>query len=434
MNVKCKRLKGILLLLIVIAILSSNLTVYADSSVTDWCTVRIKQGGVGRGSGCTVVSLELLCQNSGTIKDEYKLDGDITSATDTYTSFDNACTFHTGDSWILGNFTSGAGAVTNATWSTDVTTAENNIDTGDYNGVTVITGVGNKNFKDMEVSEQLSALKGFWNAGYFVVFCVEYTGNVQHNNGIEGFWANHATMLAGLDDSTIYLNDPASGSIVNYNELHDRDEGDKYNLVYIITFKNDKTAPNTLSSGGDAQVTEQDKTNVTNMGLNAGTFYSESDLSAYVKLNEVDISAMLPKSREDLSQNELENLASWENNVNNSKKEYGFIAWMRIIVMWVGIIFTIYIFLLYLAYWFDKLNSLIDLDVLSIMTFGRLHVAIDDKEANFSLGKKQDRMTVNHKDILFICITGLIFGTLLITGTFYKIVANFVNFILRKLG
>lgn len=434
MNVKCKRLKGLLLLFLTVLLCGSNLTAYANSSVADWCTVRINQKGVGRGSGCTVVSLELLCQNSGTIKDEYKLDGDITSTTDTYTSFDNACTFHTGDGWILGNFTSGAGEVTNATWSTDIATEENNADTGDYSGVTVVTGVGNKNFKDMKVDEQLSAIKGFWNAGYFVVFCVEYIGNVQHNNGRDGFWANHATMLAGLDDSTIYLNDPASGSIVSYNELHDREEGNKYNLVYIVTFKNDKTAPNKLSSGGNAQITKQDTTNVTNMGLNAGTFYSESDLSAYVKLQEVDVSAMLPKDRSSLSQNELENLSSWEDNVKNSNREYGFIAWMRIIVMWVGIIFTIYIFLLYLAYWFDKLNSIIDLDVLSILTFGRLHVAIDDKEANFSLGKKQDRMTVNHKDMLFICITGLIFGTLLITGTFYKLVAGFVNFILRKLG
>lgn len=434
MNVKCKRLKGLLLLFLTVLLCGSNLTAYADSSVADWCTVRINQKGVGRGSGCTVVSLELLCQNSGTIKDEYKLDGDITSTTDTYTSFDNACTFHTGDGWILGNFTSGAGEVTNATWSTDIATEENNADTGDYSGVTVVTGVGNKNFKDMKVDEQLSAIKGFWNAGYFVVFCVEYIGNVQHNNGRDGFWANHATMLAGLDDSTIYLNDPASGSIVSYNELHDREEGNKYNLVYIVTFKNDKTAPNKLSSGGNAQITKQDTTNVTNMGLNAGTFYSESDLSAYVKLQEVDVSAMLPKDRSSLSQNELENLSSWEDTVKNSNREYGFIAWMRIIVMWVGIIFTIYIFLLYLAYWFDKLNSIIDLDVLSILTFGRLHVAIDDKEANFSLGKKQDRMTVSHKDMLFICITGLIFGTLLITGTFYKLVAGFVNFILRKLG
>lgn len=165
-----------------------------------------------------------------------------------------------------------------------------------------------------------------------------------------------------------------------------------------------------------------------------GAYYTEEQISSYIRLaDELNIQKeYLDKAdRSNLSQSDLENLASWENNVNNSKKEYGFIAWMRIIVMWVGIIFTIYIFLLYLAYWFDKINSLIDLDVLSILTFGHLHVAMDEKEANFSLGKKQDRVTVNHKNMCFICITGLIFGTLLITGTFYKIISNFVNIILR---
>ncbi len=432
MNVKCKRLKGFLLVLMTIFILNSNLTVYADSSVADWCTVQINQNGVGRGSGCTVVSLELICQNSGVIKDEYKLSGAITDATAEYTAFDNACTFHNGDSWVIGSFTSGAGSVTNATWTNETSVTGDMPDTADYNSVSAITGVGSKNFKDMSYEEQVSAMKAFWNAGYFVVFCVEYKWVGQESNGPDGFKAAHATMLAGVDDTDIYINDPANGQVCLYKDRSAK--GGDYNLMYILCFKNDKTAPNTLSSGGDAQVTEQDKTNVTNMGLNAGTFYSENDLSAYVKLQEVDVSAMLPKSREGLSQNELENLVSWENNVTNSKREYGFIAWMRIIVMWLGIIFTIYIFLLYLAYWFDKLNSLIDLDVLSILTFGRLHVAIDNREANFSLGKKQDRMTVSHKDMLFICITGLIFGTLLITGTFYKIVAGFINFILRSLG
>lgn len=167
-----------------------------------------------------------------------------------------------------------------------------------------------------------------------------------------------------------------------------------------------------------------------------GGYYSEEQLSSFIKLREDNIQSdyLDNATRDNLSQSDLSNLANWEDNAKNSKREYGFIAWMRIIVMWLGIIFTIYIFLLYLAYWFDKLNSIIDLDVLSIMTFGRLHVAIDDKEANFSLGKKQDRMTVNHKDMLFICITGLIFGTLLITGVFYKIVTNFVNMILRWIG
>ena len=166
------------------------------------------------------------------------------------------------------------------------------------------------------------------------------------------------------------------------------------------------------------------------------SYWSEEELSAYMKLAEINIQQeYLDKAtRDKLSQNDLENLSSWENNVTNSKMEDNFITRMRIIVMWLGIFFTIYIFLIYLAYWFDKVNSIIDIDVLSILTFGRLHVAIDDKEATYSLGKKQDHVTVNHKDICFICITGLIFGVLLITGKFYKLVAGLVNFILRKLG
>lgn len=226
----------------------------------------------------------------------------------------------------------------------------------------------------------------------------------------------------------------------NYSSQKKYQDGDKRNQYSSSIYEAlVGTAPADGGTSGDGTTSTNsdstDKENIKQQLLATG-YYTEEQLSSYIKLNETNIAEqyLTKATRDNLSQSDLENLASWEDNVNNSKNEYGFIAWMRIIVMWVGIIFTIYIFLLYLAYWFDKLNSIIDLDVLSIMTFGRLHVAIDDKEANFSLGKKQDRMTVNHKDMLFICITGLIFGTLLITGAFYKIVANFVNMILRWIG
>lgn len=189
-------------------------------------------------------------------------------------------------------------------------------------------------------------------------------------------------------------------------------------------------------AGGTTSDGKTDENDVTAIANVMSGYWSEEQLSSYIKLTENNIQAdyLDNATRDNLSQKDLESLFSWQNNVNNAKHEYGFIAWMRILVMWIGIIFTIYIFFLYFAYWFDKLNSIIDLDVLSILTFGRLHVAMDDKEANFSLGRKQDRMTVNHKDMLFICIAGLIFGVLLITGKFYQLVAGLVNFILRKVG
>lgn len=190
---------------------------------------------------------------------------------------------------------------------------------------------------------------------------------------------------------------------------------------------------------GDAPANNNDPDGVNDSTAVLNTmsgYWSEDQISAYIELTEDNIQEeyLNEATRENLSQNDLYNLVQWEDKVRFDKKEDGFIAFMRILVMWVGIIFTIYIFLIYLAYWFDKLNSIIDLDVLSILTFGRLHVAMDEKEANFSLGRKQDRMTVNHKNICFICITGLIFGTLLITGKFYQMVYLLVLFIRQRLG
>lgn len=249
--------------------------------------------------------------------------------------------------------------------------------------------------------------------------------------GMEGF------MVAF--ERCVYGNYTCQKVTPNYSTPYKYQDGDKRNqysnsiyTALVGTAPADNSSSSGNNSSGDSTQSQEDvKTQLLSTG-----YYTEEQLSSYIRLNETNIDAeyLVNATRDNLSQSDLENLASWENNVSNSKKEYGFIAWMRIIVMWVGIIFTIYIFLLYLAYWFDKLNSLIDLDVLSILTFGRLHVAIDDREANFSFGRKQDRMTVNHKDMCFICITGLIFGTLLITGTFYKIIANLVNIIHRWIG
>ena len=250
--------------------------------------------------------------------------------------------------------------------------------------------------------------------------------------GMEGFMVAFERCVGG--DYTCQKVTPSYSSQKKYQ---DGDKRNQYSSSIYEALVGTAPADSGATSDGSNNTNPDstDKDNIKQQLLASG-YYTEEQLSSYIKLKETNIAEqyLTRATRDNLSQSDLENLASWEDNVNNSKKEYGFIAWLRIIVMWVGIIFTIYIFLLYLAYWFDKLNSIIDLDVLSIMTFGRLHVAIDDKEANFSLGKKQDRMTVNHKDMLFICITGLIFGTLLITGVFYKIVSNFVNMILRWIG
>lgn len=167
-------------------------------------------------------------------------------------------------------------------------------------------------------------------------------------------------------------------------------------------------------------------------------YWTEDQLSAYCKLCEINIQSEYLESarRENLDQSSLGGLSNWERNVRNNAKEDGFIAKLRIATMWLGIMFTVWVALIYIAYWFDRLNSLFYIDMLSILTFGKLHISDTEDECTFHLNTlgKTDKKTVNHKTILGICLTGLLFASLIITGAFYKIIAGFVNFVLRILN
>ena len=70
MVINLRRLKRFYVVCICFLIILSFLTplsIKADGSSTDWCQVTINQTGVGHGSGCTTVSLQLILQNSQTL-------------------------------------------------------------------------------------------------------------------------------------------------------------------------------------------------------------------------------------------------------------------------------------------------------------------------------------------------------------------------------
>lgn len=421
------------LFLSLILILSLSVTVFADN--TNWNKVTINQTSVGHSSGCTVCTLQLMLQNSGTLKSEYQLSGNQSSSGGSYGTFDTAfkntgAVSEGGDGWVLDKVISGFNSLSDATWSSS---SDSSFSSTDYNSLTALTGLGNKDFKDMTASEQLTCAKTLWNGGYWVAFCVEYKGTSKtKGNGTGNYKANHATMLAGVDSSTIWLNDPATGSVRNYAECSNG--GNPYNLVYVLLFKNDKSSPLSLSGDQTVTVTETDTVNADNIGIESsmvGGYYTEDQLSSYLRLNEVNIQEMFLDSatRESLNQDELTGLSNWQLNIQMQEEEHGFIRFLRTLTMFIGILLVIYSMLLYVSYWVDKTNSVVPIEFLSLLTFGKLHIAGDEEESTFNLNKEGVR-SVNHRNIIFICFVCVFFGFLLITGIFYLIVSGFVNTVL----
>lgn len=162
-------------------------------------------------------------------------------------------------------------------------------------------------------------------------------------------------------------------------------------------------------------------------------YFDNLDMSVYQALTETNLEEQLLQGAKDsnLGQKDLEGLTDWERNHGANKRENGYIATLRWLVSFVGILMTLWALLVYLAFWFDHINSFFYLDVLHLLTFGALHICPPGEKPTFSLGKKVQTRTVSHYQILSICLTAMLFGALLISGTFYQAVSSLVNFILR---
>lgn len=166
-------------------------------------------------------------------------------------------------------------------------------------------------------------------------------------------------------------------------------------------------------------------------------FLTNDELASFSKGAELNVDAQLLRNavRESLSQKDLYNLANWERNVEYDQTDSKLIVLGRRILIALGIIFEVWGMLIYLAYWFDRLNNFIQIDLLNILTLGKLRIADSDTEVTFSLRDNSTRSrvkTVNHRAVLFIAITAIAFGTLIVTGTLFRLLFGVVAFV-RKL-
>lgn len=196
-----------------------------------------------------------------------------------------------------------------------------------------------------------------------------------------------------------------------------------------------ETGGGTSGETTEGGATEGETTETVAEQLAARGYYTEDQLSSYMRLQEINIDEKYIEAakRESLAQSELEGLVNWERNVSFSKEEDGFMHTLRVLTMLIGIFFIVWSILMYVAYWFDKLNTILPFELLSILTLGNLQISGDESNHCFHIGSK-GKKAVNHKNIVFICVVSIAFGTLLITGVFYIVVASFVNFVLRILN
>ena len=216
-----------------------------------------------------------------------------------------------------------------------------------------------------------------------------------------------------------------------------KDEGRLTYAESIYTWITGSSFDSSDTSSGQTEQVKQEQENVAQALYKQG-YWSEEELSAYCKLNEINFQEIIDMANSDnLTSRELSNLKTWEDVVADDKENEGFIHITRVIVSLFGILLLIWCVLIYLAYWFDRINNIFDLDLLVILTLGKLRISETEDDCTFSLAsltKESGIRTVNHRAVLGICLTGIAFGVLVISGYLYKVISALIYTVLDWLS
>ena len=260
--------------------------------------------------------------------------------------------------------------------------------------------------------------------GGYIVLCPtvagvdekKYKGGVT-NSQVESFnkslkeWCDSTDNAYYLDiSSSNYISDTSK---IDADGLHYSTKN--YKQVYKV-IKN--ATKKTLGAISDAAAEEEEKEKESaKQGVKvSGQVYDES----YFLTTGLDLkdSPLLMPDKDMLTVNEQTQIARWSENIDNQKTTA--VSWLRTLIAFLGIMITIYSLLMYLAYWLDRVNNIIPIYVLPIMTFNQLVVSPDDTSSfNPAVeGKK----AVIHKDMIKIVVIGCTLGVLLMTGKMYDII------------
>lgn len=161
--------------------------------------------------------------------------------------------------------------------------------------------------------------------------------------------------------------------------------------------------------------------------------YKEQELSSWVRLGESDIDEVLDNANLDnLNDDELTSIYTWKTIVTDSNAPI-YLKVIRIVIQLIGVLMLIWAILLYLGYQFDKINNLVDIQIVSILTLGKLQSGDNETSTygkNTEMEKNGKVKVVSHRNILLICFVVILFAVLILTGALYNLLTLLIYTIL----
>lgn len=199
---------------------------------------------------------------------------------------------------------------------------------------------------------------------------------------------------------------------------------------YAKRYKNLEPKKYEGSLSNDTASSQDSKTTKELSGKDVTT---EWDLEGMPKKSGLVSKLKIPKlaTREGLSINEKVNLVEIGNDTAQTK-EFNVWTKARAGLVFFGLLMMVYTLFLAMAMLFDKMNSFIDLSMVSVLTFGLIHYSDDAQD--FDTSDSDIKYTSSKRMIVLILVLGIIAGLFISGGvlpsvmrTIYSIISSINN-------
>lgn len=203
-------------------------------------------------------------------------------------------------------------------------------------------------------------------------------------------------------------------------------------MVSASKFTGTVNATNNSSSDEKKEQANFNYQGITNF-MKEEYFLSDADIS------HLEEAALTLPNFETLTSEKLDDgteVRNWSDSINNAHEEKVH-RYIKVSIMFLGILITLYSILLFIAYQFDKINNFIEFDALGILTFHRLGVSPDGERSTYMDKDTSGTKFLTFRDICIVCVTGVALGVLMISGKIFIIgtaILEFVKKIFMKGG
>lgn len=267
-------------------------------------------------------------------------------------------------------------------------------------------------------------------SGYNNVYCQEIRESDGHGLASRDEFMKLKDVQKATDAFCIIYERCGGGSTAAYNGKTYQDLGSRREFAQGIYKEFKGSAPSSdLSSGGSDSGSDTDlnMTSLKSAGFTVVGRQLLEETEFYTPDGSLSEGELTLASVDDLALIDRTVLKEWTDTIKYSKADLSF-RYPRIAFMFFGIVVVLYSALIYIFYWFDRVNNFIDIELLKKATLGRLTASSGDFISNFEDKDAANKIVV-HKDMIFISCTGIALGAFLISGRLFDVIRGVIDFI-----